>query len=69
MKVTQFLLNDELYCTSQNITLLHLITYFNYNDSLLVLELNKLICNKTKWKNILITDQDKIEIVTIVGGG
>lgn len=69
MQVTRFLLNGELYYTNQNITLLNLITYFSYNDSLLVLELNKLICNKTKWKSILITNQDKIEIITIVGGG
>lgn len=69
MQVTQFLLNGELYYTNQNITLLNLITYFSYKDSLLVLELNKLICNKTKWKSILITNQDKIEIITIVGGG
>lgn len=69
MQVTRFLLNGELYYTNQNITLLNLITYFSYKDSLLVLELNKLICNKTKWKSILITNQDKIEIITIVGGG
>lgn len=64
-----FSLNGESYYTNQNITLFDLIIYFNYNDSLLVLELNKLICNKNKWQNIFITDHDKIEIVTIVGGG
>ena len=69
MQVRQFLLNGKLYYTNQNITLLDLIIYFNYNDSLLVLELNKLICSKTKWKNIVITNNDKIEIITIVGGG
>ena len=69
MQVTQFLLNGELYFTHQKITLLDLITYFNYNDSLLVLELNKLICNKNKWNSIVIPDYDKIEIITIVGGG
>ena len=67
--VTHFLLNGQSYYTTQKITLLDLITYFNYNDSLLVLELNKLICNKKKWKTSWVHDQDKIEIVTIVGGG
>jgi sulfur carrier protein len=67
--VKNFSLNGELYYTSQNITLSDLIGYFNYNDSLLVLELNKLICNKKKWPDIFINDKDKIEIVTIVGGG
>ena len=64
-----FLLNGQSYYTKQNINLFDLLAYFNYNDSLLVLEYNNLICNKKKWKQIFITDQDKIEIVTIVGGG
>lgn len=64
-----FSLNDQFYYTDQTITLLDLIKYFNYNNSVLVLELNKLICNKDKWSNLVISDQDNIEIVTIVGGG
>jgi thiamine biosynthesis protein ThiS len=64
-----FLLNGQSYYTKQNINLFDLVTYFNYNDSLLVLEHNNLICNKKKWKYVFITNQDKIEIVTIVGGG
>ena len=39
------------------------------NDSLLVLEHNNSISDKKNWKKIFIKDQDKIEIVTIVGGG
>jgi thiamine biosynthesis protein ThiS len=64
-----FLLNGQSYYTKQNINLFDLVTYFNYNDSLLVLEHNNLICNKKKLKYVFITNQDKIEIVTIVGGG
>jgi len=67
--VKYFFLNGQLYCTTQKITLLDLIKYFNYNDSLLVLELNKLICNKKKWSHTFINNHDKIELVTIVGGG
>jgi sulfur carrier protein len=50
-----------------DLTQLELIQYFNYNTSLLVLEYN-LICNKN-WSNTFIKTNDKIEIVTIVGGG
>ena len=64
-----FLLNGQQYCTKQTISLLELVTYFNYNDSLLVLEYNHLICNRTNWNKISINNNDKIEIVTIVGGG
>jgi len=67
--IIQFSLNGDFYYTTTNITLSDLIKYFNYNDSLLVLELNKLICNKKKWRDIFIKNNDKIEIVTIVGGG
>ena len=68
-QVKIFLLNGQQYYINQNINLFDLITYFNYNDSLLVLEHNNLICNKKNWKNIFIKNKDKIEIVTIVGGG
>jgi thiamine biosynthesis protein ThiS len=68
-QIKNFFLNGEPYYTNQNINLFELINYFNYKDSLLVLEHNNLICNKKKWKKIFIKDYDKIEIVTIVGGG
>lgn len=68
-KVKNFFLNGEEYYTQHNITLFELITYFNYNTSLLVLEYNNLICNKKDWNNIFIANNDKIEVVTIVGGG
>jgi sulfur carrier protein len=68
-QIKNFFLNGESYYTKQNINLFELINYFNYNDSLLVLEHNNLICNKKKWEKTFIKDYDKIEIVTIVGGG
>ena len=64
-----FSLNGEIYYTNKIINLFELIDYFQYQDSLLVLEYNGLICNKKNWKKITIKNQDKIEIVTIVGGG
>lgn len=64
-----FILNGQKYYTNQELSLLELVEYFNYNTSLLVLEYNNLICSKKNWTNILIKNNDKIEIVTIVGGG
>ena len=64
-----FFLIGQQYSTESELTLLDLITYFNYNTSLLVLEYNNLICNTKKWNNIELKNNDKIEIVTIVGGG
>ena len=65
----KFLLNGQKYSTNQLINLFDLVNYFNYNDSLLVLEYNNSICNKKNWKETFIQNNDKIEIVTIVGGG
>lgn len=68
-KIKNFVLNGEKYFIKQELTLLDLLLYFNYNSSLLVLEYNNLICNKENWDKIYINNDDKIEIVTIVGGG
>ena len=68
-QIISFSLNGQFYYTSQKLTLYDLITYFNYNDSLLVLELNQLVYNKKKWHQTFINNKDKLEIVSIVGGG
>ena len=68
-QINYFLLNGQKYYTKQTVNIFDIVNYFNYNDSLLVLEYNNFICNKKNWKNISIKNQDKIEIVTIVGGG
>ena len=68
-QIKQFLLNGETYYTTQNINLSDLLIYFNYSDTLLVLEYNRLLCNKVNWDSTFLQDQDRIEIVTIVGGG
>jgi sulfur carrier protein len=68
-KLKYFFVNGRKFCTHYNITLSHLILYFNYSTPLLVLEYNNLVCYKENWDTIFIQDNDKIEIVTIVGGG
>ena len=70
MKQTKtFFLNGEEYFSDKIINLSEIISYFNYNSSLLVLEYNSFICPKKDWGRIFINDRDNIEIVTIVGGG
>ena len=67
--ITKFLLNDQEYYGKGFFTLFDIITYFGYNASLLVIEYNDLICDKKNMIQISIQNEDKIEIVTIVGGG
>ena len=71
IKVNTFILNGEKYYinTKDKITIYDLVFYFNFNISLFILEYNNLIYNKSQWKNILICNNDKIELITIVGGG
>lgn len=68
-KLKNFFLNGQEYHIDNGITILELLNYFNYNSSLVVLEYNNFICNKKNWSDIYIQTNDKIEIVTIVGGG
>lgn len=66
-----FVLNGENYCTNRTINIYDLVEYFNYNENnaLFVLEYNSFVCSRNDWEKIWISDLDKIEIVTIVGGG
>ena len=68
-RMKTFFLNNEKYTTEDQITLQDLILYFNYNESLLVLEYNQVIFDRSHWKTTFISNLDEIEIVTIVGGG
>ena len=68
-KPKYFFLNGQKYFLNSDLTISEIVTYFNYNTSLLVLEYNNLICNKKNWNKVYIKENDKIEIVTIVGGG
>ena len=68
-QIKNFFLNNEHYTTQDKINLYNLITYFDYNESLLVLEYNRVIFDKSHWKTTFVQDSDEIEIVTIVGGG
>ena len=40
-----------------------------YKQNTVVVEVNDLIINSKRWENITINEGDKLEIVSIVGGG
>lgn len=67
-KIT-FFFNGQEYYTEYSITILQLLNYFSYKSNLFVVEHNNFICNKNEWELILINKNDRIEIITIVGGG
>ena len=45
------------------------LNYMGYKPNTIVVELNKLIINSTKWEKVSLKDGDNLEIVSIVGGG
>ena len=67
-KLKYFILNGQQYYTNYNLTIIELVNYFNYNISLLILEYNSTIWEKKNWNTTFIQNNDKIEILTIVGG-
>nr|AWT38733.1 thiamine biosynthesis protein S [Licmophora sp.] len=67
--IKNFFLNGQFYQTSMNITIEQILDYFNYQHEIFVIEYNDEITNKSNWKNITISNNDRIEIITIVGGG
>jgi len=64
-----FFFNGQKYCIYKRLFLNELLHYFNYYPNLFVIEYNQIICNQTEWSKIKIQNNDKIEIITIVGGG
>ena len=60
---------ERLIQSNSNISLNETMKLLGYSPSTVVVELNKLIINSEEWKNEYIKDGDKLEIVSIVGGG
>jgi len=64
-----FFVNGIKYETYDCLTINELLYYFRYKQTLFIIEYNKLIYDQKHWSQIKIKNNDKIEIVTIVGGG
>jgi len=66
-----FFFNGQQYFTESNFTIFKLLKYFNFklSKSIYILEHNGLICYEAEWNHICIKPNDRIELITIVGGG
>ena len=64
-----FFLNGHKFSIYNELQIIDILYYFNYKNSLFVVEYNNLICNQKEWSKIKIQPNDKIEIISIVGGG
>ena len=64
-----FFLNGEKLYINCDLTISDILKYFNYKNEIFVIEYNKLICDQKTWSISKITSNDRIEIITIDGGG
>ena len=55
--------------SNRNISLNETMQLLGYSSNTVIVELNNLIINSKEWNNNYIKDGDKLEIVSIVGGG
>uniref|UniRef100_UPI003001D163 Thiamine biosynthesis protein n=1 Tax=Anunuuluaehu liula TaxID=3049639 RepID=UPI003001D163 len=61
--------NGEAFNCSHTMTLQDLLIYLGFDIKGIVVEHNKEIIPNSKFSSILFGDQDKLEVITIVGGG
>ena len=55
--------------SNQEFTLTEALSQLGYNNNTIIVELNNLIVNNESWQENKVKDGDKLEIVSIVGGG
>ena len=59
----------EIELENEKALLSSTLELLGYRPNTIVVELNDLIINSTKWDNEILKEGDKLEIVSIVGGG
>jgi thiamine biosynthesis protein ThiS len=65
----KFLINGQVYITNFNISLFDLLNFLLPKGSEVIVEYNHEIVFHENYKKIIIKDYDKLELITIVGGG
>ena len=55
--------------SNEEYTLTEALRQLGYNSNTIIVELNNLIVNYESWQENKVKDGDKLEIVSIVGGG
>nr|QUE28069.1 ThiS [Sahlingia subintegra] len=62
-------INGEAFSCTSPIFLSQLLEYLDFNIQIIIIEYNSKILNKNMIDTVKLKNKDKIEIVTIVGGG
>ena len=62
-------INGKVSEVKKNINIQDILRMNNISDENIVVEINKIIISKIYWDDTRIEENDKIEIITAVGGG
>ena len=65
----KFFINGQEYLIDAIVTVTQILEYFDYGELFFVLECNGHVCIKENWDNTYVKNMDKIEVITIMGGG
>ena len=63
------IINGKNESLERNMTLAELLEQLGYRQNLLAVELNGQIVKRAEYVSTMLTDSDKLEIVSFVGGG
>lgn len=63
------LINGQEQTFTQPLTLQELLHHLGYRTNLVVVERNGAIVKRSEYASTMLTDADKLEIVSFVGGG
>ena len=62
-------LNNDINEVHENITIEELLLLNNIRSKYIAVEINKRIIPKSKYKEYQLSEDDKVEIITAIGGG
>ena len=69
MKIRVNGIETKIELENEKALLSSILEFLGYKQNTVVVEVNDLIINSKKWENIIIKEGDRLEIVSIVGGG
>ena len=62
-------LNGKKFTVDEKLSLINFLKNNNIDQKNIVIEINKIIITKSVWGEYRFNENDKIEIITAVGGG
>ena len=69
MKISVNGKEEKIELENEKALLSSTLKFLGYKQNTVVVEVNNLIINSKKWENEIIKEGDRLEIVSIVGGG